>query len=156
VPQAEQETRQMREGRFSRHLRLVRAVVKEPRQILPLAREWLLDVWRSRGGGFYGLGYLIAFCWLQVSLLFGDLSESSSLGEFAIAAALEYVLRFSLMAFVNVFLALLWPVYILEWFGGAGFILFGLGYVAFEYALRPLTEQLFPELRDPVSPNLEQ
>jgi len=42
-----------------------------------------------------------------------------------------------------------------------GIILLALGYLAFEYALRPLIERRFPELRDPelrekASQNLEQ
>ena len=149
---------------MARHLRLSREVIREPRRLLPIAREALVDTWRTRGGGFYGLGYLIAFVWLQVNVLVGDVTESESIGAFATGAAFEYLLRFSLMAFVNVFLALLWPLFVLQQFGGPGIILLGLGYVGFEYALRPLIEQHFPELkrkpdpelRDPVSQNPEQ
>ena len=56
-------------------------------------------------------------------------------------AAAEPPFRFSLMAFVNVFLALLWPFFVLEQFGGMGIILLALGYLAFEYGLRPLAER---------------
>lgn len=132
---------------MARHLRLGRGVVREPKSAIPLAREAVVEAWRARGGGFYGLGYLIAFCWLQVNVLLGDVNDSDSIGQFAMGAALEYVLRFSLMAFVNVFLALLWPLYVLEQFGGMGIILLALGYLGFEYGLRPLIEQVFPELR---------
>ena len=149
------------EGRMARHLRVGREVVGEPARALPLAREALLEAWQARGGGFYGLGYLIAFCWLQVNVLLGDVSESDSVSQFAVGAAIEYMLRFSLMAFLNVFLALLWPLYVLEQFGGMGIILLALGYLGFEYGLRPLVEQVFPELRssdlrDNASQNLEQ
>lgn len=124
----------------------------------------MLETWRTRGGGFYGLGYLVAFIWLQVNVLVGDVIESQSLGAFAAGAALEYLLRFSLMAVLNVFLALIWPLYVLQYLGGPGIILLGLGYVGFEYGLRPLLEQYFPELkpesasetRDPVSQRPEQ
>ncbi|TNF80803.1 MAG: hypothetical protein EP301_12945 [Gammaproteobacteria bacterium] len=135
------------EGRMARHLRVGREVVREPRKAIPFAREALVETWRARGGGFYGLGYVIAFCWLQVNVLVGDVSESDSVSQFAMGAAIEYLLRFSLMAFVNVFLALLWPLYVLEQFGGMGIILLALGYLTFEYGLRPLVEQVFPELR---------
>lgn len=146
---------------MARHLRLGRGVVREPKSAIPLAREAVVEAWRARGGGFYGLGYLIAFCWLQVNVLLGDVNDSDSIGQFAMGAALEYVLRFSLMAFVNVFLALLWPLYVLEQFGGMGIILLALGYLGFEYGLRPLIEQVFPELRrsdlrEKASQNLEQ
>jgi len=138
-----------RKGRIARHFRMGREVVRQPRQAIPLAREALVEAWRARGGGFYGLGYLIAFCWLQFSVLVGDVSESDSVSQFAMGAAIEYLLRFSLMAFVNVFLALLWPFYVLEQFGGTGIILLAIGYLTFEYGLRPLIEQTFPELRGP-------
>ena len=149
------------EGRMARHLRIGREVSQEPAKAIPLAREALVEAWRARGGGFYGLGYLIAFCWLQVNVLVGDVSESDSVSQFAIGAAIEYVLRFSLMALLNVFLALLWPFYVLEQFGGMGIILLALGYLAFEYGLRPMVEQVFPELRrsdlrEKASQSLEQ
>ena len=149
------------EGRIARHLRVSRELVQEPAKAVPLARSALADAWRARGGGFYGLGYLIAFCWLQLNVLVGDVADSDSVSQFAVGAALEYVLRFSLMAFLNVFLALLWPFYVLEQFGGMGIILLALGYLGFEYGLRPLVEQFFPELkaadqREQASQNLEQ
>jgi hypothetical protein len=157
MPSAERKKKRRKgEGRFARHWRLAREILEEPKRILPLARAVLVETWRLRGGGFYGLGYLIAFAWLQVSLILGDVSESHSLTEFATGAAIEYVLRVSLLAFVNVFLAALWPLYVLQLLKGTGIILLGLGYLAFEYALRPLVEQHFPELRDPASQNLEQ
>ena len=164
MPPAEQPPQRAPEGRFARHLRLVRVVIREPGRLIPIARGAVVDAWRTRGGGFYGLGYLVAFVWLQVNVLVGDVMESESVGAFAAGAALEYLLRFSLMAFLNVFLALLWPLFVLQQFGGPGIIVLGLGYVAFEYALRPLVEQYFPELkpestremRDSVSQNPEQ
>ncbi len=149
---------------MARHLRLCGEVFREPRRLVPMAREAMLETWRTRGGGFYGLGYLMAFVSLQVNVLIGDVAESESIGAFAAGAALEYLLRFSLMAFLNVFLALLWPLFVLQQLGGPGIILLGLSYVGFEYALRPLVERNFPELktdtqselRDPVSQSPEQ
>lgn len=146
--ESDQQKKKKPEGRMSRHLRTGRELVREPKRALPLAREAFAHAWRARGGGFYGLGYLIAFGWLQVNVLVGDVSESDSVSQFAMGAAVEYLIRFSLMAFLNVFLALLWPLYVLEQFGGMGIILLALGYLAFEYGLRPLVEQVFPELRD--------
>ena len=61
-----------------------------------------------------------------------------------------------LMAFLNVFLTLLWPFYVLEHFQGMGIILLVAGYLSFEYALRPVIERRFPELRDPASANPDQ
>lgn len=112
-----------------------------------MLRSALLDVWRSRGGGFYGLGYLLAFAYLEIRLLVGDVMESDSVAGFAVAQIAEYLIRVSLLSFVNVFLALLWPVSVLAQFGGAGIILLVAGYLGFEYALKPGLERAFPELR---------
>lgn len=116
----------------------------------------MVEAWRSRGGGFYGLGYLIALVILQVGMFAGDVVESESVSDFALAAAIEYLFRFSVMAFVNAFLALLWPVYVLEQLGGMGIILLVVGYLGFEYVLRPVIEKIFPELREKVSPDPDQ
>ena len=116
----------------------------------------MVEAWRSRGGGFYGLGYLIALVVLQVGMFAGDVVESESVSDFALAAAAEYLFRFSVMAFVNVFLALLWPFYVLEQLGEMGIILLLAGYLVFQYALRPVVERFFPELRESVSPDPDQ
>ena len=145
-----------KEGRTARHFRMAKEVSKEPRRIVPLLRSAIVEAWRLRGGGFYGLGYLLALVYLQVDVFVGDVMSSEGVGDFALGTLFEYLLRFSLMAFLNVFLALLWPLYILEHTGGLGIILLVLGYVLFEYALKPVVEQLLPELRDPASQNPEQ
>ena len=145
-----------KEGRFARHRRLAGELSREPKQAIPLMRRTVFETWRSRGGGFYGLGYLITFTYLQVGVFIGDVAESDSVGGFALATLFEYLIRVSFMAFLNVFLALLWPFYVLEHFQGMGIILLVAGYLSFEFALRPVIERRFPELRDPASANPDQ
>ena len=115
---------------------------------MPLLRGTLLDVWRSRGGGLYGLGYIIAFLYFEVQLLFGDISESAGVAEFALGQFLEYLIRFGFLSFISVFKALLWPFYFLELYGGVGIILLLAGYLGFEHLLKPGVEKMFPELRE--------
>ena len=111
-----------------------------------MLRGALLRVWTARGGGFYGLGYLITFIGYEIATLAAELSESSSLAEFALGQIVELLIRFGFMSFINAFLALLWPLEILQLFEGMGIILLAGMYLGFEYALRPLVERAFPEL----------
>lgn len=145
-----------REGRIRRHLRVAGEVRQDPKRLYPLLREGLIDVWRSRGGGFYGLGYVVAFVCLEAATIIGEALDSSGAGDFALGQFLEYLFRLGLLSFVNVFQALLWPFYVLEHLGGAGIILLAAGFLGFEFLLKPLVERHVPELRNPVSPPPDQ
>ena len=119
----------------------------EPRRIVSLVREALLNIWRARGGGFYGLGYLIAFLVLEARLLAGDVGDSATVAGFVTSQIAEYVFRFTVMSFVNALLAMIWPLYVLQILGLWGFAVLGGGYLMFEKVLRPGVEAWFPELR---------
>ena len=120
---------------------------KEPRKAVSLVRETLVNIWRARGGGFYGLGYLIAFVVLEARMLAGDVGESATVVDFVASQAAEYLFRFTVMSFVNMFLAMIWPFYLLQWVGVWGFAILAGGYVVFEWVLRPSVEAWIPELR---------
>lgn len=135
-----------RAGRIERARRVARELKEDPRLVLPALRGVLLDVWRSRGGGFYGLGYIVAFVYYEIDMLIGDLSEASSMSEFALGQTLEIVFRLTFMSFVNAFQALLWPLMVLQLYEGLGIILLVGSYLAFEHLLKPAVERMFPEL----------
>ena len=137
-----------KEGRLRRHWRLAHELRAEPRLALSWMRAALLRVWQARGGGFFGLGYIIAFVVFEVQLLTGEILESDGAADFAFGQLLEYLFRVGFMSFVIAFKALLWPVFVLEVLGAAGIIALLLGYVAFERLLRPAVERVFPELRE--------
>jgi hypothetical protein len=138
----------VKEGRFAGHLRTAREIRAQPSRILSLLRGALLDVWRSRGGGLYGLGYIVAFIYFEADMLFGDISESAGIAEFALGQFFEYLIRFGFLSFIIAFKALLWPFYFLELYGGVGIILLVAGYLGFEHLLKPSVEKVFPELRE--------
>ena len=64
-----------------------------------------------------------------------------------VLADLDVLATMAAKGLVNVFLALLWPLSVLNLFGGAGIIGLIGGYLAFEFLLKPGVEQVFPELR---------
>jgi hypothetical protein len=146
--QAEEPDNPPKEGRLRRGLRVARELRDDPRRAGPLLRSAALDIWRSRGGGFYGLGYLVTFVILEVRMIIGDAMEASGAAEFAMGQALELVFRLSFLSFLNIFQALLWPAFVLQLYGGPGIILLVGSYLAFEHACKPGIERLFPELRE--------
>lgn len=115
---------------------------------IPWLRNWLLQMWRARGGGFYGLGFVIAFITLEIRMFAAEFGGSDSVAEVIIAEALESLLRIGFLSFLNGFLALLWPVYLLDRLGLWGIAILIGGYFGFERVLRPIVENWFPELQD--------
>jgi hypothetical protein len=136
-----------KEGHIARRLRSARKLGREPTAILPLLRGWFVKAWMTRGGGFYGLGYVITFTGLEIRTLTGDFGGSGSVSGFIAAQAIQYVVRFSIESIFNSVFALLWPLHLFRWLGGFGLVVLALGYVAFEFAVRPLVEAWLPELR---------
>jgi hypothetical protein len=137
-----------KEWRIARDVRMALAIGRQPRSIVPLVRGWLVKLWASRGGGLYGLGYVVTFAALEAQSMAGDFASVSGV----VAQALQYVIRFSVESFLNGIRALIWPVHLFEWLGAtSGLAVLGLGYIAFELALRPLVQAQFPELEEAVA-----
>jgi len=113
-----------------------------------MLRAALLRLWQARGGGFYGLGYVVTFIVLEVKLVTGEFLGSESVVQFVTHELLEYVFRFGLLSLLNGVLALMWPVFVLAWLGPWGLAVLAGGYFAFERAGRPVVERWFPEIRE--------
>lgn len=137
-----------KKGRIARHLDAARQLRREPRSAVRWLRSAFLRLWQARGGGFYGLGYVIAFIILEAKLFTGQFLGSESVTQFVTNEVLEYVFRFSVLSFLNGLLALLWPAYLLAWVGAWGIAVLVGGYFAFERVARPLIENWFPELKE--------
>lgn len=133
-------------GRLMRHLHTAKRLHAEPKSIGPMMRDALVRVWSARGGGFYGLGYVVAFIVIEVQMFAGEILESTSVADFAVAQIFELAIRISFLSFINVMLAFIWPVYVFDFAGGYGLAALLLGYIAFEKLVRPVVENHFPEL----------
>ncbi|MCB1684164.1 MAG: hypothetical protein R3E82_18675 [Pseudomonadales bacterium] len=138
---------QKREGRLARHRRIAGEIYAQPRTLGGHLRDGLLSVWVARGAGFYGLGWIITFLVLEVTMFSNELAESAGVTEFIGSQLIEYVFRMGFLSLVNSLLAAIWPVYLLQWLSGYGILVFVGGYFAFEKLLRPVVEGRFPELR---------
>lgn len=109
-------------------------------------RRWFTKVWKVRGGGLYACGYAITFVALEVTTVVGELAESTSIGNFLSEQLVEFIFRFVGDSMVNLLMALMWPVYIVQWQPPFGAIGLGLAYIAFaKYLKKPITDWLLPE-----------
>ena len=137
-----------KEGRIARHVRVAKQVRHDPGSVPSMLRDWLLGLWAARGGGFYGLGWVVTFIFLEVKMLATDIGGSDNVTQAVMFEALEYVLRIGFLSFLNGFLALLWPAFLLGWLQVWGVAILIVGYIGFEYGLRPVAEARFPELQE--------
>jgi hypothetical protein len=136
-----------KKGRIARDLRTIQEISRDPRSIFPLARGWFVALWIKNGGGFFGLGYVIAFIVLEVATL-GSAFDQSSASGFVLGQAVQYVIRVSVDSLVNTILALLWPIYLWRWLGPYySPVVLVAAYFFFAFALRPFVEYWFPELK---------
>ena len=134
----------------------VKTVARDPKSAGSIIRRAFVRVWKARGGGLYGLGYVIAFVALQVQSFAGEVDAATSVETFVATQVTGYLLRVAVDSVVNAFLALLWPAFVVEAFGGTGIVLLLVAFYVFERALRPLVERTFPELsRRPHAPSID-
>jgi hypothetical protein len=126
---------------------VLREIRDEPRRIVSLMGDGSFSTWRARGGGFFGLGYLIAFVVLELQMISTEVRGSDGVVEFFTSQIVEYIFRFAVQSLVNVILALIWPVYVLQWLEGWGLVALGGGYLLFEKVLRSYVEGWFPQLQ---------
>ena len=134
-------------GRLERFRRAIRRTPTQPRALLGIGRKRLVNLWASRGAGWFGLGWLCTFLILQVQLFAGDVLESEGISDFFAGQILELLFRIGWMSVLNSFLALLWPFYVLERLETFGILILVVSYFAFELLLRPLIETHVPQLK---------
>lgn len=115
-----------------------------PGELLELIRRAVRRIWDARGGGFYACGFVVTFVWMEINMLLGDIVEAESVGDFFTGQILEMFFRYFSESFVNGFLALIWPVYVIEFRPPWGFALLLGMYLVFAGLLKaPLERWLF-------------
>ena len=107
-------------------------------------KRWLLRLWMLRGGGFYGLGFVVFFVTLQIRSFIGDIAESTGVIDFLSSQALEALLKVISETPFNFLWALLWPLQFLSWTGEWGLLVLLAAYLSFQRWVKPrLTERFF-------------
>ncbi len=112
-------------------------LIANPREITALVREHTLSIWSSKGGGFYGLGYVVAFVCLEIRMFFDEIVGSDDIAVALGEQAVGLVFRFAIDSFVNGLLAFLWPVLLLDYTGVWGIALLGAVWLAYSRLLSP-------------------
>ncbi len=82
----------------------------------------MLRIWRVRGGGFYGLGYVIAFVVLEVRAFVGNFEGDGDITSMIAQEVLGFFFRFAAQSFLNGFIAFGWPIFVVDasrWLGTA-------------------------------------
>ena len=123
---------------------LIRA---EPREIGTLMREAAISLWSSRGGGFYGLGYVITFIVLEVRTLFSDVATSDTIVGFIGQEVTQVFFRMAFESLLNSFLAFLWPLLVLQALSNWGIVVLVLGWWSYGKWAVPYVESLGVERR---------
>ena len=126
----------------------VRDVSRNPRVLPTLIRKWLGRMWRRRGGGYYGVGYVVTFLVLEIRMLLGDWQDSKGIVEFLGQQLLELIFRFFIESFINSFIALAWPFLLISKLQLWGLALLIVGYFVFERLLKPSLERLILKTTD--------
>lgn len=96
---------------------LVSKPLQFPAALISSVRSGLDNLWQSRGGGFYGLGAVAAFVYLEIRLVVGEFAESEGVAEFLAAEIIEFVLRLGFMSIINSALACIWPFILIDQIG---------------------------------------
>ena len=136
-----------KEGRIARHSRLAREAWDRPSSVLEWIQSWAVRLWITKGGGFYGLGYVITFVSLEVRSLTGDVSGSGGVEDFITSQFIQFIVRFSFESFLNALFALAWPFYVLRDNPLMGVAVLIAAFAAYRLLARPLLEGWFPELK---------
>ena len=123
----------------------MRSIVTEPRTAPGLLREGLLKLWRVRGGGFYGLGYVVTFVVLEIRMFIGNVVDSTDVVTIVVQEVLELLFRFAVQSFVNGFIAFGWPIFVVDYLGDWGLLAIGVGWFLFDRWAKPWINARLPD-----------
>lgn len=108
-------------------------------------RQGLLRMWRLRGGGFYGIGFVVTFVYTQARSLLEDATEADGVVDFLTSQLSEAIIRLTGDFLGNLISAFVWPLLVLGWFGGWGLVGLGVGFFVFDRWIKPWINRQFPE-----------
>ena len=124
----------------------IRHAIAEPRSVPLQIRDTYLRMWRSRGGGFYGLGYVVAFIALEIQAYIGSWeSASDNIAGLVMQEVLQFLFRFAVQSMLNGLLALGWPIFVVAKLGGVGLALVAVAWWSFDRWARPWIAARLPE-----------
>ncbi len=107
-------------------------------------RRWCQRVWRSRGGGMYAVGFMVAFLYFEfVDIVFDDVPKIFTTSWLS-SEAIEFGIDFIVDTFTNIFRAFMWPVYVIQWQTPVGvFALAAMFYLFPRVVQKPIEHWMF-------------
>ncbi len=94
----------------------------------------------------YAVGYILTFLFFEAQSIFEEIAESTGLGDFLSNQLIGFVIRFATDSVINMVMALMWPVYIVQLYPPFGAIALGIAFIAFpKYWKKPIEKILFDE-----------
>ena len=70
---------------------------------------YLHKLFRNKGSGFYGVGYIVTLLYLEVTAFFEEVSEFSFSLDNLLGQIISHLISFSIETFVNLIKAAIWP-----------------------------------------------
>lgn len=124
-------------GRYDTWRALALRVRDEPMSLGTIAREAAVTLWSSRGGGFYGLGYVVTFVVLEIRLFASGIAQSDDVVTFLGQQLLETFFRIAFESLANTLQAFLWPLLVLSALGNWGIVLLVAGWWSYGRFVAP-------------------
>jgi hypothetical protein len=144
--------RQWFRRRLEESVSTVRGVVSQPRNVPAQIREALLTIWRVRGGGFYGLGYVVAFAVLEVRAFVGNFQGDGDITSMVVQEVLGFFFRFAAQSFINGFIAFGWPIFVVQYLGPLSVVALAVAWLAFDRWAKPWINARVPQLAPQEAP----
>ena len=108
-------------------------------------RAWFRKVWDVRGGGLYALGFAAAFMFFETrEAVVEDIPQLVAMDNFFSSELIGFGIEFLVDSMVNFVRALMWPVYVVQWWPPVGVIALVAAFVLFPRTLKaPIERWLF-------------
>jgi hypothetical protein len=113
--------------RFESLATTTRELASHPGSIGTRLREAAIEIWSTRGGGFYGLGYLVTFVVLEVQAFVSGLETTDAVTFFE-TELLQMFFRFAWQSVLNSFVAFVWPAFVVDYLKGWGVVALVVGW----------------------------
>ena len=105
-----------------------------------------MKIWRTRGGGFYGLGYVVTFVVLEVRAFIGNFEGDGDIATMIVQEVLQFFFRFAAQSFVNGFIGFGWPIFVFDYLKGWAILVLGASWFVFDRWAKPWINARVPEL----------
>lgn len=108
-------------------------------------RRHALEVWESRGGGFYGFAAMITFLWLEAVNLVGDVAGLSQV-QLGLGGLISWFVQNAVQGLLTMLWAAIWPVAWINHLGvGVTSMVLLAGAYAVYRAIHPMVARLLRE-----------